>query len=78
MSNGVSTNLANRFMSKQPNDLVSRMLVWIKNYDYKERKVELDTSRQFRLGEGKISGYCSVLLGSLSLLGVLAYLYPSY
>ena len=34
--------------------------------------------RQFRIGDGKISGYSSVFLGSLSLLAVLAYLYPSY
>ncbi|KXF82600.1 sterol desaturase family protein [Enterovibrio coralii] len=46
-------------------------------YTYKERLVELDTERQFRIGEGKISGYLSVLLGALSLLAVLAYLYPS-
>ena len=49
-----------------------------KKYNYKDREVELDTDKQFRLGEGKISGYSSVLLGALSLLGVLAYLFPSY
>ncbi|PWQ96212.1 sterol desaturase family protein [Leucothrix arctica] len=49
-----------------------------KFHRYKDRDVELDSSKQFRLGEGKISGYCSVLLGALSLLGVLAYLFPSY
>lgn len=49
-----------------------------KDYDYQERQVELDTEKQFRLGEGKISGYCSVVLGVLSLLAVLAYLFPSY
>ena len=48
------------------------------NYDYKEREVDLDQSREFRLGDGKISGYVSVILGSLSLLAVLAYLFPSY
>jgi sterol desaturase/sphingolipid hydroxylase (fatty acid hydroxylase superfamily) len=48
------------------------------DYDYHARQVELDRERQFRLGEGKISGYCSVLLGALSLLSVLAYLYPAY
>ena len=47
-------------------------------YEYRERQVELDTARQFRFGEGKISGYCSLFLGALSLLAVLAYLYPSY
>ena len=47
-------------------------------YNYREREVELDASKQFRLGEGKISGYASVFLGVLSLLGVIAYLFPSY
>ena len=47
-------------------------------YQYKKRHVELDTKNQFRLGEGKISGYSSVILGVLSLLAVLAYLFPSY
>ncbi|MGB1310999.1 MAG: sterol desaturase family protein, partial [Leucothrix sp.] len=49
-----------------------------KQYDYQDRDVTLDSQKQFVLGEGKISGYCSVLLGVLSLLGVLAYLFPSY
>ncbi len=49
-----------------------------KNYNYRERKVELDREKQFRLGEGKISGYSSIFLGALSLLGVLAYLFPAY
>ena len=48
------------------------------NYDYKSREVEVRPSQEFRFGEGKISGYFSVFLGALSLLGVLAYLYPSY
>jgi sterol desaturase/sphingolipid hydroxylase (fatty acid hydroxylase superfamily) len=48
------------------------------DYEYQDRQVELDRERQFRLGEGKISGYCSVFLGALSLLSVLAYLYPAY
>lgn len=47
-------------------------------YHYPKRHVELDTENQFRFGEGKISGYCSVALGGLSLLAVLAYLFPSY
>lgn len=47
-------------------------------YQYKKRHIELDTENQFRLGEGKISGYSSVTLGVLSLLAVLAYLFPSY
>lgn len=48
------------------------------DYEYHARQVELDRERQFRLGEGKISGYCAVFLGALSLLSVLAYLYPAY
>jgi lathosterol oxidase len=48
------------------------------DYSYRERQQELDSGRQFRLGDGKISGYCSVALGTLSLLAVLAYLYPAY
>jgi len=48
------------------------------DYQYREREVELDKDRQFRFGEGKISGYASVFLGALSLLAVFAYLYPSY
>ncbi|PCK08304.1 MAG: sterol desaturase [Alteromonadaceae bacterium] len=48
------------------------------DYNYRERQVELDTEKQFRLGEGKISGYASVTLGVLSLLAVLAYLFPTY
>jgi len=47
-------------------------------YKYREREVELDTEREFRFGEGKISGYSSLTLGILSLLSVLAYLYPSW
>lgn len=47
-------------------------------YEYNERRVTLDKDREFRLGEGKISGYSSVVLGALSLLAVLAYLFPSY
>ena len=49
-----------------------------KDYQYRERSVELDADRQFRLGEGKISGYSAVFLGTLSLLAVLAYLFPAY
>jgi lathosterol oxidase len=49
-----------------------------KNYDYQERQVELDSDRQLRFGEGKISGYASVFLGVLSFLAVLAYLFPAY
>ncbi|MFK8028097.1 MAG: sterol desaturase family protein [Gammaproteobacteria bacterium] len=49
-----------------------------KDYRYREREVPLDEKNQFRLGEGKISGYSSLFLGGLSLLAVLAYLFPSY
>ena len=48
------------------------------NYKYREREIELDTSQQFRFGEGKISGYVSLCLGIISLLAVFAYLFPSY
>ncbi|TQV77272.1 sterol desaturase family protein [Aliikangiella marina] len=47
-------------------------------YQYKKREVTLDKDREFRLGEGRISGYSSLILGVLSLLAVLAYLFPSY
>lgn len=47
-------------------------------HHYRERQVELNAQREFRLGEGKISGYCSLFLGMLSLLAVFAYLYPAY
>ena len=48
------------------------------DYKYKERQVEIDTRHEFRIGDGRISGYCSVFLGAFSLLAVLAYLYPSH
>lgn len=47
-------------------------------HQYQQRQVDLENERRFRLGEGKISGYCAVFLGALSLLAVLAYLFPSY
>jgi len=47
-------------------------------YQYKEREIEKDPAREFRFGEGKISGVLSLILGVLSLLAVFAYLYPSY
>lgn len=47
-------------------------------HQYRERNVTLDADKQFRLGEGKISGYVSISLGALSLLAVVAYLFPSY
>lgn len=48
------------------------------DYPYRERIVELDAGKEFRFGEGKISGYCAVILGALSLLAVCAYLYPAF
>ena len=47
-------------------------------YEYKERKSEKDPLKEFRFGEGRISGVVSCTLGLLSILAVLAYLYPSY
>ena len=47
-------------------------------YQYRERDVTLDVENEFRFGEGKISAYCSIILGVLSLLAVLAYRYPAY
>lgn len=32
------------------------------DYHYRERQTELDPQREFRLGKGKISGYCSLFL----------------
>jgi lathosterol oxidase len=49
-----------------------------KQYNYTKRQVEANPNDQFVLGEGKISGYSSVFLGALSLLAVLAYLFPAY
>lgn len=48
------------------------------NYQYKKRTIEKDDSQEFRLGEGRISAYISVTLGILSLLAVIAYLFPEY
>lgn len=47
-------------------------------YQYKKKEVAKDPNKEFRLGEGRISGIASIVLGVLSLLAVLAYLYPSY
>ncbi len=46
-------------------------------YNYKERVVIKNPENELRLGDGRISGLCSLMLGALSLLAVLAYLYPS-
>jgi len=49
-----------------------------KDYDYKPRETVPMPEQSFRIGDGKISGFLSVALGVLSLLGVLCYRYPSY
>lgn len=48
------------------------------DYAYRERDVTPEPDKQLRIGSGRISGYASILLGFLSVLGVLAFLYPSY
>ena len=48
------------------------------DYDYEERVIERQADKEFKFGEGKISGFFSIFLGVLSVLAVLAYLYPSY
>jgi hypothetical protein len=47
-------------------------------YQYQERQVEPMPSKEFGVGTGRTSGYASFFLGFLSLLGVLAFLYPEY
>jgi hypothetical protein len=49
-----------------------------RDYQYRERSVQPEPNKQFRFGEGRISGYSAVFLGAISLLAVLAYLFPSY
>ena len=48
------------------------------DYQYRPRKVVRRPDREFRIGNGRISGYGSLFLGSMSLAAVLAYLYPAY
>lgn len=48
------------------------------NYQYKKRKVVPQPHREFKIGNGRISGYGSLFLGGLSLSAVFAYRYPSY
>ena len=47
-------------------------------YQYKERQVVPQPDKEFVIGNGRISGYASLFLGGMSLLCVLAYLFPSY
>ena len=47
-------------------------------YQYQPRHVEKNPAKEFRFGEGRISCYLSLTLSVLSLLAVLAYLYPAY
>ncbi len=47
-------------------------------YEYQQRQVTKDPEKEFILGKGRISGYGSIFLGGLSLLAVLAYLFPAY
>jgi lathosterol oxidase len=35
-------------------------------------------SKQFRIGEGRISGYLSLFLGVLSLFAVVCFLFPEF
>ena len=49
-----------------------------KTYKYKAREVIQRPEKEFGTGSGRTSGYASVFLGFLSVLGVLAFLYPSY
>ena len=48
------------------------------SYEYKERQVELDQSREMRFGEGRISANAGLFLSVLCLLAVCAYLFPAY
>jgi sterol desaturase/sphingolipid hydroxylase (fatty acid hydroxylase superfamily) len=48
------------------------------HYQYQSRQIEKNPAKEFRFGEGRISCYLSFTLSVLSLLAVLAYLYPAY
>ena len=48
------------------------------DYQYREREVTPQPNKEFKIGTGRVSGYASFFLGLLSLLGVLAFLYPEY
>ena len=47
-------------------------------YQYRKRKIISQPHREFKIGNGRISGYGSLFLGGLSLSAVFAYKYPSY
>lgn len=47
-------------------------------HEFKPRQTEDMKDHAFVLGEGKISGYISCLLGSLSILAVLCFKYPEF
>ena len=47
-------------------------------YEYRQRVIDPMPEREFRMGEGKISGFISCFLGAFSVLAVLCYqLLPS-
>lgn len=47
-------------------------------YRYKKRIVRPRPDKELNLQNGRLSGFISMFLGGLSLIAVLAYLYPSY
>lgn len=49
-----------------------------KGYKYKKRVTPDLSDKQFKIGDGRISGYIAVFLGALSLIAVTAYQFPSY
>lgn len=50
----------------------------MEDYQYQERVVIPKPDKEFRFSTGRASGYISFFLGVLSVLGVLAFLYPSH
>jgi len=48
------------------------------HYQYQSRQIEKNPAKEFRFGKGRISCYLSFTLSVLSLLAVVAYLYPAY
>lgn len=49
-----------------------------KGYQYKERVTPDLSSKAFKIGDGRISGYTSMFLGIISFFAVLCYQFPSY